>query len=732
MSSANLSPDDPNYDATEDPMAPYRLSLLYEPEDPLDDSLPSSVLAPGILGNLSLFPDFRPIQDPVAWEAAQIEYPWEQRLADRSRLVESTQPLEEYTWEEGIQAIEDFDWPTPEDGSDVTAATPALPTQVTATNEGEQPVEHADATEAQSTVHMEDVPEASSQDENERPEKRQKLETHPLPPDIPTSPPWITSPPKAPSQNPTSAPVNVPGSLDFIATDGGEGTNAIIEPDTTHSAMLVEMESEPTITASSLDPQDPMDLSAVHEDAEQVIDSQPWDTQLQAAVQEGAAEKVEHEEPHAQLASDGSAHEEFYDALTTPSKASDQRPPPVDEQLDASTTVLTSIENAPKSSPPPPTKSAHEQAETSDSPVLLSMVEGIIKREATPEPKEQAPIKEKTKMSNTSKPKATSRKSLKASSTASPATLSKRPKALKSPQEVPRERFGETPDGITELDTDETASAEIYFEEDTRPLDSSVDARNRLQNVQQLPNDDEIDMQERLTDTSESKAYQRPPRNTVSNRELAALGSTFTPGMHLGQHHGQPKRARKSNETRYSESSSDVEITSVKKKTRAAPATGKKPKKSHEPQRTQEEIELSEEEHNDLFPAPKYVVKGSKADATKRQTRSSPASSAHTSDVEEKPKAKRNSLLRNTLTPSAPVKNKFGFSPRKPRAAKTSDTRSSAKGSVRGKAKGKKTDSAAEESIKTPLTRRKSQQLEMESQRLEKDTNIGKRLRSKD
>lgn len=728
MSSASLSPDDPNYDATEDPMAPYRLSLLYEPEDPLDDSLPSSSLSPGKLGNLSLFPDFRPIQDPVAWEAAQIDYPWEQRLADRSRLVESIQALEEYMWEEGLQTIEDFDWLTPEDGLDLTAASPVLSIEVTATSENEQRFEHADATATQLTVRMEDVLAASSQHEVERPEKRQKLETQPSSTELPASPPWITSPQKAPNPDPI---LTTPASLEIAAPDGGEGTDTIIEPETTRSVLVVEMESEPTKTAPSIDSQDPLAPSAVHEDVGQVTDSQPWDTQLQAAVQEGsassasemlpagdgAAEEVHEEKPQARPASDESAHEEFYDTLTTPSKTSDQQPQPVDEQLDACTAILTSIEIAPKSSRTPPTKSAHEQADTSDSPVLLSMAEGILKREATPVLKEQV-LAEESKKSSTSKSKATSRKSLKTSSTASPATLPKRPKAAKSLKESPRERFGETSDGITQHDTDRPASVEIYFEEDTPPESSPVDARNSREDIQ---NDDEYNTQERLTDTSETKAYERAPRNTVSNRELAALGSTFTPGMHLGLHQGQPKRARKSNETRYSESSSDVEITSVRKKQRAAPATGKKPKKTNlEAQRTQEEIELSEEEHNDLFSAPKYV----KVDANKRRTRSSPASSAHMSDVEEKPKAKRNSLLKNALTPSAPVKNKFGFSPHK--------TTPATKGGAKGKAKGKEANAAAEESTKTPLTRRKSQQLERESARMEKDTNIGKRLRSKD
>ncbi|KAH4178006.1 hypothetical protein HBI18_142670 [Parastagonospora nodorum] len=687
MNSAKMSSENPTYDATEDPVAPYRLSLLYTPEDPLNNSLPSSIFAPDELGDLR-FPNFLPMQDTAAWEVEQIDYPWEQRLVDRTRLVESTQPLEEYTREEGLQAIEEFDWSTPEDGLDLIAASSVPPTEVTATDEGEKRVEHADATETQFTVHMEDAPTLDS----------------------------------------ISTPTTVSSNLEIAAIDGGESTDAIIEPEATHRAIVGQTESEPTKTTSSIASLDPLDLSAVREKDQGVHGYQSWDSQLQEAAHAGAtnstseilptgyggAEVLEQEPSQApsqaRPASTGSAHRDVYDTITTPSNTSGEQPPPLGGNLDAGTTILASDETASKSSATPPTESALEHADASDIPLLIPMTEGILKQEATPNPEEQAPLREKSKTSGTSKSKATSRKFLKTSSTASPAAQLKHPKALKTPKEAPRERF---------------ASAEIYFEEDTRPLNSPIDARNRREDIQAPLNDDEEDAQERLTDTSETKAYQRPPRNPVSNRELAALGSTFTPGMHLGLHHGQSKRARQSISTRDSSSSSDVEITSVKKKKRAAPARSKKPKL----ERTQAEIEHSEEEHSDLFPAPKYAAKGRKLPADKRTDTRLRASSPHASDVEEKPRTKRNSLLKNTLMPSVPVKNKFGFSPRKPR---TSGMPASAKGNVRSKGKSKKADNAAEESTRTPLTRRKSQQLEKESQRQEKDANIGKRLRSKD
>ncbi|KAH5279062.1 hypothetical protein HBI42_019950 [Parastagonospora nodorum] len=742
MNSAKMSSENPAYDATEDPVAPYRLSLLYTPEDPLNNSLPSSVFAPGELGDLR-FPNFRPMQDTAAWEVEQIDYPWEQRLVDRTRLVESTQPLEEYTWEEDLQAIEDFDWSTPEDGLDLIAASSVPPTEVTATDEGEKRVDHADATETQFTVHMEDISAVSSPHEDERPEKRQKLETQPLSTDIPVSPPWIASPLKAPTLDSISTPTTVSSNLEIAAIDGGESTDAIIGPEATHRAIVGQTESEPTKTTSSIASLDPLDLSAVREKDQGVHGYLSSDSQLQEAAHVGAtnstseilptgyggAEVLEQEPSQApsqaRPASTGSAHRDVYDTITTPSNTSGEQPPPLGGNLDAGTTILASDETASKSSATPPTESALEHADASDIPLLIPMTEGILKQETTPNPEEQAPLREKSKTSGTSKSKATSRKFLKTSSTASPAAQLKHPKALKTPKEAPRERFGETSDGIIQHDTNKTASAEIYFEEDTRPLNSPIDARNRREDIQAPLNDDEEDAQERLTDTSETKAYQRPPRNPVSNRELAALGSTFTPGMHLGLHHGQSKRARQSISTRDSSSSSDVEITSVKKKKRAAPARSKKPKL----ERTQAEIEHREEEHSDLFPAPKYAAKGRKLPVDKRTYTRSRASSPHASDVEEKPRTKRNSLLKNTLMPSVPVKNKFGFSPRKPR---TSGMPASAKGNVRSKGKGKKADNAAEESTRTPLTRRKSQQLEKESQRQEKDANIGKRLRSKD
>ncbi|KAL5118782.1 hypothetical protein ACEQ8H_003285 [Pleosporales sp. CAS-2024a] len=86
------------------------------------------------------------------------------------------------------------------------------------------------------------------------------------------------------------------------------------------------------------------------------------------------------------------------------------------------------------------------------------------------------------------------------------------------------------------------------------------------------------DMQEHLTDVQDtpslsyehSSASYRPPRNHVSNRELAGLGSDLAPGMYVGQH--QPiKRASLKTSPSYDElNDSELEVQNVKKTDKCA------------------------------------------------------------------------------------------------------------------------------------------------------------------
>jgi hypothetical protein len=99
--------------------------------------------------------------------------------------------------------------------------------------------------------------------------------------------------------------------------------------------------------------------------------------------------------------------------------------------------------------------------------------------------------------------------------------------------------------------------ADIYFEEDTRPTeDGSASALLRTNSDDDKPSMISDDY-EHLSDISDlpprSLAFTslRAPRNIVSNRELASLGSTLAPGMHPSLHNhlnAMPMRIRKSSE----------------------------------------------------------------------------------------------------------------------------------------------------------------------------------------
>lgn len=90
-------------------------------------------------------------------------------------------------------------------------------------------------------------------------------------------------------------------------------------------------------------------------------------------------------------------------------------------------------------------------------------------------------------------------------------------------------------------ETGKPKPAEIYFEEETRPSDNRSTELNREDEATEEPmNAYDEDMQEHHTDAEETPTPTVPApsrqreKNKVSNRELEALGSTLTPGMHLG------------------------------------------------------------------------------------------------------------------------------------------------------------------------------------------------------
>jgi hypothetical protein len=237
------------------------------------------------------------------------------------------------------------------------------------------------------------------------------------------------------------------------------------------------------------------------------------------------------------------------------------------------------------------------------------------------------------------------------------------------------------------------------------------------------------DMQERLTNAhpiptpsqSGSAMTNRPLKNHVSNRELAALDSSLAPGMHLGLHLQPAGRARQSRDgtqvrgnrpsINYNEDNivlldnddedePEPECSHVKKKKKKRPAsTGKrmsgakrakieapKTRAVHpSPRRSKAADEDDNDEDSDnLFPEPKLDTPTTKQPPRPKRTSTvgpaEPSLEASKTHQDTTPK------------PKTPLpKNKFGFSPIKSRTA----TRASAK-------------------------------------KLAEEENIGKRLRSKD
>jgi hypothetical protein len=137
--------------------------------------------------------------------------------------------------------------------------------------------------------------------------------------------------------------------------------------------------------------------------------------------------------------------------------------------------------------------------------------------------------------------------------------------------------------------------AEIHLAEAiaTPEVDPARTLPHAEEHDEPLLKQDNYDMQEHLSDAQDSSSElseepplvpDRAPKNHVSNRELASLGSSLTPGMHLGRHlydDLMPARVRKSTQkmSDITDGSSLVgeddesEIPPSSKRKRTAPAT---------------------------------------------------------------------------------------------------------------------------------------------------------------
>ncbi|KAH7093454.1 hypothetical protein FB567DRAFT_587886 [Paraphoma chrysanthemicola] len=230
-----------------------------------------------------------------------------------------------------------------------------------------------------------------------------------------------------------------------------------------------------------------------------------------------------------------------------------------------------------------------------------------------------------------------------------------------APAPIPRTRKSTSRKSVKESPEEVPAiQDQIMFTEPLQPSEGAIATLDNAKGViHQPPTDSDHDMQEHLTDATNSPTQaslslsqsQRASRHLVSNRELQALGSTLMPGMHLGLHlraESRPARTKRSVDTPVQsanegngkaflidegmdeESEEEVKKTRKKKKRPSAAAGRKTPAKKSKKEtigggrassaavgmkgeqrrlinEDEEEKEMEEEDADihDLFPAPK-------------------------------------------------------------------------------------------------------------------------------
>lgn len=290
------------------------------------------------------------------------------------------------------------------------------------------------------------------------------------------------------------------------------------------------------------------------------------------------------------------------------------------------------------------------------------------------------------------------------------------------------------------------------------PNASKMELHRDAEVVAAPANDDDYDMQERYTDAQSTPSHSgtatpnssRPSKNHVSHRELTALGSTLAPGMHLGLHLAPTTRVRKArDDTPVSKSNisdnsfnlveegddgDEVEIEvedSRGKKKRASSSKRtsqpKKPKiaaskkmraargiKAEHHSRTADADD--DDDSYQLFPDPKIdtskdanittptstptpTIKSAKPKPKSNLKKPHPTASTSTVHTPSKPSPTQQATSTPTESKTPLVKNKYGFSPLK--------------------------NAKSGEKTKRTTTRAKAREME-------KEGNIGKRLRSKD
>jgi hypothetical protein len=329
-------------DPTEDPTVPYKLSLasaFYTQEDLQDELLPSLVYAQSELVESRLFPNMPSIQaPPSSWDLEEFGYMYDAPSVDKDGRMEGAQQPPDYyaysptrpdIWEDGAQAIEDFDWTAPGEDLEYFETTRAITVEPRIAFEDEQPVQPDNANYHQDVADNEIAQTPPAQVEEHQPYMTKDLEGETLPLQRATLLPWIPSPPTSQTIDPSTATVTVPIDIEETATSAEVEDNSVLlreaKPVLTHSEPAAssfpvtsdeqadEMKADNSLSLTIIvipdavipeqaDPRDSTESSVTHDDARVTGGNQSWDTQLQQAAandtldgftEEGAG--IEHE-----------------------------------------------------------------------------------------------------------------------------------------------------------------------------------------------------------------------------------------------------------------------------------------------------------------------------------------------------------------------------------------------------------------------------------------------------
>tara|TARA_R110002003_G_scaffold1815_6_gene23551 strand:- start:8088 stop:10511 length:2424 start_codon:yes stop_codon:yes gene_type:complete len=447
------------------------------------------------------------------------------------------------TWEEGLQVIEDFDWPVPE----------------------EEPSEVEVASELPRVESAEDHEACHSQTDRRGTEPSNEIIAETATTDVAT-PPWIPSPYQAPAGDAAMLSIPIPATY----------SDALLEPECAQSLVTEdaeEVEHEEEIAAQ-------IEREAAREPDVSMVEVEPENDQpieLAPPILGSAS-------PDAQ----GDISHPFSDQSTLPGKLEEppmqQSEPRPSETQDTPGAQIeakqweTQLQEAAAKGPTNDTaellspgiieadKNGAEQpteVESSESihdhNINISARETNSRNRSKPFKKQESSDTE-TEAPVTKKPKNDSLSRAQNTTPADAAVPSKNPNPPNPPsapnRPTSRKSIKESPAPPT------SHPSPLLFAQALQPSHAPpTPGRGNEEPTQSRPatSDPDPDMQEHLTDAPSSPATPSPsvdapryPRNNVSNRELQALTLDLTPGMHLGLHRPcetRPVRAGRSVDT---------------------------------------------------------------------------------------------------------------------------------------------------------------------------------------